>query len=60
MDQSPPLFGKSFINRAELAASLGLIEDDLVADQPAQVVSTGAGHLLVPVRDRGGRSRRTG
>ena len=52
MDQSPPQFGESVSDRMELATSLGLIEDDLVADQPAQVVSTGAGHLLVPVRDR--------
>lgn len=52
MDQSPPQFGESVSDRAELAASLGLTEDDLVAGEPAQVVSTGAGHLLVPVRDR--------
>ncbi len=52
MDQSPPKFGASVGDRAELAASLGLTEDDLVADEPAQVVSTGAGHLMVPVRDR--------
>ena len=35
-----------------LAAALGLAGDDLAADEPAQVVSTGAGHLLVPARDR--------
>jgi trans-2,3-dihydro-3-hydroxyanthranilate isomerase len=52
MDQSPPQFGESVRNRGELAAALGLAEDDLVPGQPAQVVSTGAGHLLVPVRDR--------
>jgi trans-2,3-dihydro-3-hydroxyanthranilate isomerase len=52
MDQSPPEFGESVCDRAELAASLGLTEDDLVPGEPAQVVSTGAGHLLVPVRDR--------
>jgi len=52
MDQSPPQFGASVSDRRELAASLGLTEDDLVADEAAQVVSTGAGHLLVPVRDR--------
>ena len=52
MDQSAPKFGESVRDSAELAASLGLSEDDLVAGEPAQVVSTGAGHLLVPVRDR--------
>ncbi len=52
MDQSPPDFGASVRDRAELAASLGLAEDDLVPGEDAQVVSTGAGHLLVPVRDR--------
>jgi trans-2,3-dihydro-3-hydroxyanthranilate isomerase len=53
LDQSPPEFGESVGNRGELAASLGLTEDDLVAGEPAQVVSTGAAHLMVPVRDRG-------
>ena len=52
MDQSPPQFGAVARDRAALAAALGLAEDDLVADEPAQVVSTGAGHLLVPARDR--------
>jgi trans-2,3-dihydro-3-hydroxyanthranilate isomerase len=52
MDQSPPQFGAPVRDRAGLAASLGLTEDDLVAGEAAQVVSTGAGHLLVPVRDR--------
>jgi len=52
MDQSPPQFGESVSDGAELAAALGLAEDDLVPGEPAQVVSTGAGHLLVPVRDR--------
>ncbi len=52
MDQSAPRFGRSVDDRGELAASLGLAEADLVAAEPAQVVSTGAGHLLVPVRDR--------
>ncbi|MGI5176542.1 PhzF family phenazine biosynthesis protein [Dactylosporangium sp. CA-152071] len=52
MEQSPPVFGAVVSDRAGLAAALGLREEDLVADRPAQVVSTGAGHLLVPVRDR--------
>jgi PhzF family phenazine biosynthesis protein len=52
MDQSPPVFGASVQDRPELAAALSLAEGDLAAGQAAQVVSTGAGHLLVPVRDR--------
>jgi trans-2,3-dihydro-3-hydroxyanthranilate isomerase len=52
MAQAAPRFGGVAGDRAELAASLGLAEADLVPDQPAQVVDTGAGHLLVPLRDR--------
>ena len=52
MDQSPPQFGAVVSDRAAVAAALGLTEDDLAADVPAQVVSTGAGHLLVPARSR--------
>jgi len=52
MSQSPPRFGGCARDRAELAAALGLTESDLVADETAQVVSTGAGHLMVPARDR--------
>jgi PhzF family phenazine biosynthesis protein len=52
MDQSPPQFGEPVPDRARLAAALGLSVDDLAADEPAQVVSTGAGHLLVPARHR--------
>jgi PhzF family phenazine biosynthesis protein len=52
MDQSPPQFGATVGDRAALAAGLGLAEPDLAADEPAQVVSTGAAHLMVPARDR--------
>ena len=52
MDQSPPRFGAVARDRAALAAALGLGQDDLAAEEPAQVVSTGGGHLLVPARDR--------
>jgi trans-2,3-dihydro-3-hydroxyanthranilate isomerase len=52
MSQSPPRFGDCARDRAELAAALGLTEGDLVAEDAAQVVWTGAGHLMVPVRDR--------
>jgi PhzF family phenazine biosynthesis protein len=57
MDQSPPLFGAVVTDRAGLAGALGLQEDDLVAGGHAQVVSTGAGHLLVPIRDRAAVNR---
>jgi len=52
MDQSPPDFGAEVWDRTSVAAALGLADDDLAADEPAQVVSTGAGHLLVRARDR--------
>jgi PhzF family phenazine biosynthesis protein len=52
MDQSPPTFGNTVDDPAELAAAVGLSALDLVADRHAQVVSTGAGHLLVPARNR--------
>ena len=52
MEQSPPVFGAVAEDREGLAAALGLGVEDLVADRPARVVSTGAGHLLVAVRDR--------
>jgi PhzF family phenazine biosynthesis protein len=52
MRQSAPRFGAVLGDRAELAAALGLGPDELVPSRPAQVVSTGAGHLLVPVVSR--------
>jgi PhzF family phenazine biosynthesis protein len=57
MDQSPPQAGAVVRDRAAVAAALGLTEGDLAADEPAQVVSTGAGHLLVPARNRGAVDR---
>lgn len=51
MEQSPPRFGDTVADRAGLAAALGLSERDLAPD-PAQVVDTGAGHLMVAIRDR--------
>jgi PhzF family phenazine biosynthesis protein len=57
MDQSPPQTGAVVRDRPALAAALGLPEGDLAADEPAQVVSTGAGHLLVPARNRGAVDR---
>jgi predicted PhzF superfamily epimerase YddE/YHI9 len=52
MDQAAPQFGATVADWSALAAALGLAEPDLAADQPAQVVSTGAAHLMVPARDR--------
>ena len=52
MDQSAPVFGATVEDRAELAGSLGLTEDDLAPGVPEQVAGTGASHLMVPVRTR--------
>lgn len=52
MAQSTPWFGREPLDRTELAAALGLTDGDLAPDRPAQVVSTGAGHLLVPLISR--------
>lgn len=52
MDQSAPEFGRTVEDPRALAQALGIGEDDLARGLPAQVVSTGAGHLLVQVRDR--------
>ncbi|MGA1836962.1 PhzF family phenazine biosynthesis protein [Herbiconiux sp. 11R-BC] len=54
MEQSPPLFGAEIDagRSAELARALGLGPGSLVSADAAQVVSTGAPHLLVPVVDR--------
>jgi trans-2,3-dihydro-3-hydroxyanthranilate isomerase len=54
MMQTPPSFGATCRNVPELASALELSEADLAMDDglPAQVVSTGAAHLLVPVRNR--------
>ena len=53
MTQDAPSFGAIHTDPGKLAAALGLETVDLaVEDLPAQVVSTGAAHLLVPVRNR--------
>jgi trans-2,3-dihydro-3-hydroxyanthranilate isomerase len=57
MSQSAPEFGAVCGDLSELAAALGLSTGDLATDAPpvalpAQVVSTGAAHLLVPLRTR--------
>ena len=51
MGQGAPAFGAIVQDRASLATALGLALEDLgAADLPVQVVSTGAPHLMVPVR----------
>lgn len=52
MAQSAPMFGKKVTDRGRLADALGLKSSALDVDHPAQVVSTGAGHLLVPLTSR--------
>jgi len=53
MRQSAPVFGKTVSDSGALADALGLTPADMVLDGlEAQVVSTGAAHLLVPVKDR--------
>jgi len=53
MTQGAPVFGQIHPDVAALADALGLTLDDLdVEALSAQVVSTGAAHLLVPARDR--------
>jgi trans-2,3-dihydro-3-hydroxyanthranilate isomerase len=52
MRQLPPSFGPVFEDRGLVAAAASLSVDDLHPDLPPQVVSTGLGPLLAPVRDR--------
>lgn len=57
LTQAQPEFGNVCEDVSGLADALGLQIDDLSRSLPAQVVSTGAGHLLVPVRDQGAIAR---
>ncbi|GHO46938.1 PhzF family phenazine biosynthesis protein [Ktedonospora formicarum] len=58
MRQTAPSFGAIHTDPAELAAALGLESSDLfVEGLPAQVVSTGAAHMMVPVQSREAISR---
>jgi len=53
MTQTAPAFGAIHDDPVALAGALGLEAVDLAEEGlPAQVVSTGAAHLLVPVRSR--------
>jgi len=49
MTQRNPEFGEE-LDRAEVARLIGLAEDDLDANLPPQVVSTGAAFAIVPLR----------
>ncbi|MEU8817122.1 PhzF family phenazine biosynthesis protein [Actinoplanes sp. NPDC048796] len=49
MDQGSPSYGKDFTDTPRLAGALGLAKEQVF---PAQVVSTGVGHLLVPIVSR--------
>jgi trans-2,3-dihydro-3-hydroxyanthranilate isomerase len=50
MTQQQPVFGAEFHDREVVAAAAGLEPDDLDPELPMQVISTGLGPLLVPVR----------
>lgn len=53
MTHAPPTFGAQMDDVAALADALGLVPRDFEGTRlPVQVVSTGAAHCLVPVRDR--------
>jgi predicted PhzF superfamily epimerase YddE/YHI9 len=51
MTQTQPLFGAT-LDSALVARALGMDEENLNASTRAQVVSTGAAHLMDPVRNR--------
>src|SRR5712692_1634085 len=57
MRQLPPSFGTEVAARDALAAAVGLASEDLHPSLPAQLVSTGAAPLLLPVRDPGAVGR---
>jgi PhzF family phenazine biosynthesis protein len=58
MAQADPVFGAVVGNLSPLASALDLGDAELAAGMlPAQVVSTGVPHLLVPVRDTGALDR---
>lgn len=59
MTQRPPQFGQVLSDRIALAAALGLTPDDLAPDLPAQMVSTGLSHFMVPLRSLDALQRAT-
>ncbi|TIV05346.1 MAG: PhzF family phenazine biosynthesis protein, partial [Mesorhizobium sp.] len=52
MRQEAPVAGRQLSNLGALATALGLNAEEIADVVPCQVVSTGAAHLLVPIRDR--------
>ncbi len=52
MEQAPPSFGGTVRQLASLAVALGLTAEDLRSHISAQVLDTGAAHLLVAAIDR--------
>lgn len=50
MVQRAPVFGAILEDRGRVAAALSLQEEDLSPELESQIVSTGADHLMVPVR----------
>jgi trans-2,3-dihydro-3-hydroxyanthranilate isomerase len=59
LTQAPPVFGTILRDLRAVAAALGLDHSDLTAGIPVQAVSTGASHLLVPLRNRSAVGRAT-
>ena len=51
MTQQRPVFGDEFGDRALVAEAAGLRPDDLDPTLPMQVITTGLGPLLVPIKD---------
>jgi PhzF family phenazine biosynthesis protein len=53
MEQEAPVKGNQLRDVMKLANALGLTARDIATDRaPCQVISTGAAHLMVPIRDR--------
>jgi trans-2,3-dihydro-3-hydroxyanthranilate isomerase len=52
MTQLDPTFGPALTARDEVAAAIGLVAGDLIADRPIQQVSCGVPYLIVPIRSR--------
>ena len=51
MTQQRPVLGEEFADRVVVAEAAGLEAEDLHPQLPMQVISTGLGPLLVPIRD---------
>jgi trans-2,3-dihydro-3-hydroxyanthranilate isomerase len=52
MTQKPAKFVRAGVNRAALAAALGLKPGDFAPDLPLEFVSTGISNMIVPVKNR--------